>query len=545
MQWISLIVAGFVLVASLAGAAGPALAQSDDMVTLTIEVVNPSTNQRLGGVTLLATWDGGESRATTASNGMVFIDVPEAASVEITPDDPSYTRNEPYFIRVATEREHTIEVFRKADIDVSVRDAEGPVANARVALSQDGIEAVSGRTDTDGQFRSGTIAQGRYTVTVVKAGYYRTTQDVIVAGSPEETVQIERGRVDYDVVVEDPHFDPAEPVSNATVSIEGAGESVTDDRGSTASLLPVNSELEVTVSKEGYESVTRTVTTNESAGSLAFELSREPGLSLTALNERTVVGEMVPVEVTNAYGEPASGVTILVDGEAVAQTDQNGRATVRIEEPGDRSLQARRGGTTSESVTVRGIGEGGATESGATTDAGDQMTGTETDDGSGGAATGLLGPIVVLVGLLVVLALGVLYWRRREARSADPSAWADDPLASTERSGGVGFGDDTEPRTSADAEADTSDDSESERGASEPSTDDTRADAQRESGAAVDTEADAGEPDDAGADAEVPDETEADAGEPDDTEADAEEPDETGADAGEPDETGSDDDEEK
>jgi hypothetical protein len=545
MQWISLIVAGFVLVASLAGAAGPALAQSDDMVTLTIEVVNPSTNQRLGGVTLLATWDGGESRATTASNGMVFIDVPEAASVEITPDDPSYTRNEPYFIRVATEREHTIEVFRKADIDVSVRDAEGPVANARVALSQDGIEAVSGRTDTDGQFRSGTIAQGRYTVTVVKAGYYRTTQDVIVAGSPEETVQIERGRVDYDVVVEDPHFDPAEPVSNATVSIEGAGESVTDDRGSTASLLPVNSELEVTVSKEGYESVTRTVTTNESAGSLAFELSREPGLSLTALNERTVVGEMVPVEVTNAYGEPASGVTILVDGEAVAQTDQNGRATVRIEEPGDRSLQARRGGTTSESVTVRGIGEGGATESGATTDAGDQMTGTETDDGSGGAATGLLGPIVVLVGLLVVLALGVLYWRRREARSADPSAWADDPLASTERSGGVGFGDDTEPRTSADAEADTSDDSESERGASEPSTDDTRADAQRESGAAVDTEADAGEPDDSEADAEEPDETGADAGEPDDTEADAEEPDETGADAGEPDETGSDDDEEK
>ncbi|WP_136590185.1 carboxypeptidase regulatory-like domain-containing protein [Salinigranum halophilum] len=525
MQRISLIVAGFVLVASLAGAAGPALAQSDDMVTLTIEVVNPSTNQRLGGVTLLATWDGGESRATTASNGMVFIDVPEAASVEITPDDPSYTRNEPYFIRVATEREHTIEVFRKADIDVSVRDAEGPVADARVALSQDGIEAVSGRTDTDGQFRSGTIAQGRYTVTVVKAGYYRTTQDVIVAGSPEETVQIERGRVDYDILVEDPHFDPAEPVSNATVSIEGAGESVTDDRGSTASLLPVNSELEVTVSKEGYESVTRTVTTNESAGSLAFELSREPGLSLTALNERTVVGEMVPVEVTNAYGEPASGVTILVDGEAVAQTDQNGRATVRIEEPGDRSLQARRGGTTSESVTVRGIGEGGATESGATTDAGDQMTGTETDDGSGGAATGLLGPIVALVGLLVVLALGVLYWRRREARSADPSAWADDPLASTERSGGVGFGDDTEPRTPADAEADTSDDSESERGASEPSTDDAGADAQRESGAAVDTEADAGEPDD--------------------TEADAEEPDETEADAGEPDETGSDDDEEK
>lgn len=448
MQRTTLFVVGLVLTASLAGAAGPALAQSDDdVVTLTIEVVNPSTNQRLGGVTLVATWDGGgESRVTTASNGRVFIDVPEAASVEITPDDASYTRNDPYRIRVATEREHTIEVFRKADLDVVVDDAEGPVEDARVALAQDGIEVVSGRTDADGLFQSGTVAQGRYTLTAVKPGYYRFTEEVIVAGSPEETVRIERGRVDYDIVVEDPHFDPAEPVSDATVSIDGVGEFQTDQRGGAAVLLPVNSEVEIDVSKDGYETVTRTASVNESAGSVAFDISREPSLSLTALNERVVVGEVVPVEVTNAYGEPASGVAILVDGERVARTDSNGRATVRIQESGDRSIQARQGETTSASVTIRGIGEGSEGGEGAQTATAQETTAATTApaEGSGSSPLTTYGPIVAaIVGLLVVLGLVALYWRRRKDRTADPSAWADDPLEPTGSAGSVGFDDDT------------------------------------------------------------------------------------------------------
>ncbi|AUV82300.1 hypothetical protein C2R22_12140 [Salinigranum rubrum] len=426
MQRNALIVAGLVVVASLAGAPGTALAQSDDeLVTLTIEVVNPSSNQRLGGVTLVATWNGGEERVTTASNGQALIDVPEAATVEITTDDDQYTRNEPYRIRVATERSHTIEVSRKADLDVVVNDAEGPVANARVTLSQDGVEVVSGRTDSDGLYQSGTVAQGEYTLAVVKPGYYRTTQDIVVAGSPERTVSIERGRVDYDVVVEDPHFDPARPVADATVSVQGVGEVQTDDNGAATQLLPVNSRLEVTVSKEGYETATETVTTNESESSLVFELSREATLSLTPVNTRVVVGEVVPVEVTNAYGEPASGVTVRLDGEAVARTDENGRATVRIESGGEHELTARGGGATSEAVTVRGVGEGGETATAETQETTEPETTRATTAPAGDSGPSPLttfGPLVVVV-LLIAVGAAYLYRRRRDDA---PNPWADD-----------------------------------------------------------------------------------------------------------------------
>jgi hypothetical protein len=355
MQRRALIVVGVVVVASLVGAVGTGAAQSDeDFVTLTIEVVT-SSNQNPGGVTLVATWDDGETTVTTAANGMALVDVPQGATVEITVDDDEYTRNEPYRIRVATERSHTIDIARQADLDVVVTDAEGPVADALVTLRQDGAVVADGRTDDEGRFSSGTIAQGRYNVSVFKTRYYRTNTSVLVAGSPERTVSIERGRVDYDFLVEDTHFDPAQPVSDATVEVQGVGDLVTDSRGTATPLLPVNSDVEVTVSKEGYESTTRTIAVDESAGSASFAISREPSLSLTTLNRQIVVGEVVSVEVTNAYDEPAANAAILVDGEPAVQTDADGEATVTIESTGEHDLQARRGGTTSNTVTVTGV----------------------------------------------------------------------------------------------------------------------------------------------------------------------------------------------
>ena len=421
-----LLAVGVVVAAALAGASGSAVAQSDEeLVTLTVEVVVPSSNERVGGVTLVAEWDGGQSTVTTASNGMALIDVPRGANVDITVQSAEYTRNSPYNIRVATEKEHTIEVARKAELDVVVTDAEGPVADASVVLRKDGVAVVNGRTDANGGFQSGTIEQGQYTVSVVKSGYYRTTENFIVAGSPERSVRIERGRVDYDIVVEDPHFDPAQPVSDATVSIEGVGTVSTNEDGAAAPLVPVNSRVRIQVSKDGYETATEVVTVNESTGSVSFSISREPSLSVSTLNERIVVGEVVAVEVTNAYGEPTAGVELLLDGERVAETDGNGEATVRITEPGEHELQARRGGTTSTTVTVRGVGEGGG-ETDAAAQTTDVPPATETattmSDESGSGLGGLLGPLLALVVLVALVALVVVYRRRSRNRG---DSWTD------------------------------------------------------------------------------------------------------------------------
>jgi hypothetical protein len=425
MQRSALIVVGVVILASLVGAVGSGAAQSDeDLVTLTLDTVVESSNQQVGGVTLVVSWDdGGQERVTTRSNGQALVDVPEGATVEITLDDDEYTRNEPYRIRVATEKQHTIGVSRQADVDVVVRDEEGPVADARVALVQDGETVVRGRTDGDGRFNSGIIAQGTYRISAVKPGYYETVNEEVIAGSPEKTVRIERGRVDYDILVEDPHFDTAEPVPEATVTIRGVGELTTDDRGSAATLLPVNTDVEFVVSKDGYETTSRTVSVGEGTGTAIFEISRNSSLSLTAVNQRIVVGEVVPVEVTNAYGEPAEGVTVLYDGDSVGRTNAEGRLTVRVESTGEHQIRARRGQTTSETVTVTGISAEAAT---AATDAEQEQpteSGTTVADDSGllpGGLTSLLlaAALVVVVLLLVVL---VLFLRRRNEPEPDPA----------------------------------------------------------------------------------------------------------------------------
>lgn len=452
MEWTTRFVVALVVLGALAGASTPAAAQSDEtIVTMTIEVVNPSSNQVLGGVDLVATWeDGGRAEATTASNGKAFIDVPEAATVEVVVDDDQYTRNEPYRIQVAVEREYTIDAYGQADLDVVVEDAEGPVEDARVVLSQDDDIVVSGLTTESGLFRSGTIAQGEYDLRVVRPGYYATTRAVIVAGSPEETVTIERGRVDYDIVVEDPYFDPAEGVTAATVRVDGVGQFETDSRGATAALLPVNSDVTIETTKPGYETATRTISVDESEGSVVLSISREPALSLSALNQRIVVGEVVPVEVTNAYGEPAADVAILVDGEVVTRTDDDGRATVPIQEAGERTLQARRGSTTSESVTIQGIGEGSgeSTTTAPETDTPAEQSATTEASGSGfapGSILEALGPVfsivalgVALVALVAVLVLALLY-RRRSSGSSDDD-WTDGEGVDISGGGGGGGG---------------------------------------------------------------------------------------------------------
>jgi hypothetical protein len=445
-------------------------------------VVVPSSNERLGGVTLVASWEDGETRATTASNGKVFMDVPRGASVEITLDDPEYTRNQPYRIRVATEKEHTIEVARKAEVDVVVSDAEGPIADANVVLRQDDTAVVTGRTDANGVFQSGTIEQGRYTVSVVKSGYYQTTREIIVAGSPERSVTIERGRVDYDVVVEDDHFDPAEPVADATVSIERVGDLTTDGRGAVATLLPVNSELRVQVSKDGYETTTRTVSVDESRGSLTLSISREPSLSLTAVNERVVAGEVVPIEVTNAYGEPAADVELLLDGDPVGRTDANGEATVRIDEPGDHDIQARRGGTTSETVTVRGIGEGSSETQQTETEAAVETTAVRTTETAGDGGFGFRSLLTTVVPLALLLALGVVIALVIVRRRGIPE-WREPTSEADSDTGGVTLGgsdDATGPRAGDETRSDTGGEERSNTGGEERS--DTGGEERRDAG---------------------------------------------------------------
>ncbi|MFB6096328.1 MAG: carboxypeptidase-like regulatory domain-containing protein [Haloferacaceae archaeon] len=395
------------LVLSLLAPAGAVAAETGDPVTLTISVVDQS-GAPVGDAELTATWENGSTTETTASNGKAFVDVPKDATVEITISHPEYIRNHAYVVENATERDVEVAVSRRGELRVVVDDANGAVADARVILRMDGRIAVSGTTDGDGVYESGDVERGDYTVSVVKPGYFRNTTSVTVDDSARTRLLIERGSVTLTVVVRDPHFSPAKPVGGATVAIDSVGQFTTLPEGKASVSVPVNTDLSIEVTKEGYEEVSHDVSVRESDHRENVSLSRVPSISIEPVNRRVVAGEKVVVAVTDEYGTPVEGATVTLDGDSVGETDGNGQLGVAVEETGDHTLVARASGLRSEGVTVTAIAADGETATPTSTPT-DSSTDTPTSTGVGGPG---FTPATALLAL-VLAALAVAFVRRR------------------------------------------------------------------------------------------------------------------------------------
>jgi hypothetical protein len=385
-------------------AATTVAAQSTGPVTLTVSVVDQN-GETISDAELTATWENGSTTETTASNGRAFIDVERGANVTVSLSHPEYIRNRPFVVRNATERDVTIPAHRRGQLSVAVADDSGDVADARVVLRQNGRFVSQASTDEDGAIASGPIEQGTYTVAVVKPGYFRNTTTVEVGASTRTRIPIERGTVSLTVAVRDPHFSPPRPVSNATVSIASIGQLQTLADGGARVSVPVNTELSITVGKEGYDDVTERVRVEESDLRVNFSANRTPSLRLESINTRVVAGERLGVSVVDEYSEPVEGATVLLDGEAVSSTDADGRAAVTVEEPGNHTLAAEKEGVDSSPVTIRAIPEDGETATPTQT-----PTATEASPGSGSSTPGFT-PLTAILALSVSLA--ILALRRR------------------------------------------------------------------------------------------------------------------------------------
>lgn len=399
-----LLLTGVLLLA--AGAPGGTVGASTgstDVVTLTVTVVG-ADGERVGGADLTATWDGGTSSATTASNGKAFLDVETGAEVELTVDHPDYIRNHPFVVEEASERDVTVPVARRGQLRVSAVDSAGPVSNAEVTVRMDGRIAASGQTGADGTFATGDIEQGDYSVSVVKPGYYRNTTTVTVAGENETHVAIERGSVTLTVTVHDPHFDPPEPVSDAQVSIASIGQFRTLPEGRATVGVPVNTPLTIAVTKSDYETVRHDVRVRESALTENVSLRRTPNITISPVNRRVVAGERVVVEVADEYGDPVAGATVSLDGESVGETDAGGQLAVRIESSGEHTLVASAENLESAPATVTAIREGG--ESATPTETVTTTTTSATTEAGGSGFS-------VLLALVALAALALVGSRRR------------------------------------------------------------------------------------------------------------------------------------
>jgi PGF-CTERM protein len=393
----------FVATIAIGGAAG----QVTDPVTLTVSVVDQE-GDAVGSTTVEAEWETdsdetGTASGTTASNGKVFIDVPEGSSVELDVDDDTYVRNRPLKVDDASARDVELGVSRSGTATVSVVDGENrPQSDARVTVRQDGRTVDRGETDDDGSYETARLERGTYDVTVVKPGYFEAERDVTVSADAEVTVTIEQGTVTLTVRALDDHFDPPRPIETGSVrvssSVYNAELTLTDG---TASLnVPVNVAYDVEVVKDGYDASTERVRVRESPTSVNATAQRTRALSVTPANERVLVGETTRVTVRNAYDEPAAGVTVQIDGEAVGETDDRGELDVLISAAENRTIAAEDGDVQSDPVTVEGVDT--AAEADPDTD-GSDGTG---DDGSGDTDDGVPGFGVVPAVLALLAAAG-------------------------------------------------------------------------------------------------------------------------------------------
>ncbi|WP_435100013.1 carboxypeptidase regulatory-like domain-containing protein [Halorubrum sp. N11] len=405
-----------VLIAAALAAGGAAGAD----VTFTVSVVDQD-GESIGGVDVVATWETESNetrttRGTTASNGKVFLDVPEDATVELDVDDDTYIRNRPLAVEEASESEIELAVSRSGTATVSVVDAQDrPQPDARVRLREGGRTVDRGRTDESGTFTSSRLERGAYTLRVVKPGFFETTQEVNVSGESDATVEIESGTVTLDIRVFDDHFDPPAEIETGAIQVRSSvydGE-VTVTEGAVSLNVPVNAEYTAEVVKDGYDPDPETISVRESDVSTNVTAQRTPTLAITTANERVLVGETTRVSVRNAYDEPVEGATIEVDGTAVGETDDRGELAVPIEAAGEREVVATDGGVSSESIAIVGVDEDGnaneTEDTNETDDANETNDSGETDDGSPG-----FGVLVAVVALLGAVAVG----SRRGDRSA-------------------------------------------------------------------------------------------------------------------------------
>lgn len=385
--------------------AGTAAAQSQ--VTLTVTVVDQDGDP-LSGIDISATWDdgaGGPVNETTRANGQVLMDVPEGANVTLQIDDDEYVRNVPYVVEDAETESIEVAVSESATATVNAVNADGqPAENARIRLYKDGNYAVDRNAGSDGTITTQPIEEGEYSVIVTKPGFYRNLTTVSITGETTTSVQISEGSTLLQAEVVDNHFDDPRPIRDATIRVESNsgfdGTVPTLSDGTASVSVPVNDRYDVTVTKDGYETVERRVSVAEDQKSIDVDIRRTPEITLSPDNRQVVVGATARLTLTDEYDEPVANATVTRNGTEVGQTDADGEITATVPTAGNVTFTATSGDlTTTTNITAFEPGEEPTDETVTTPE--QTQTETETTDGSGPGFTVAL----TLAALLVVTAL--------------------------------------------------------------------------------------------------------------------------------------------
>lgn len=407
MRWS---LARVVVLVVLVGVITPAVTggvTAQEQTTATVTVVDQA-GERVGDVDLRVVWNNGEGseNVTTRANGQALVDVPAGATVQIRVTDEEYLRNSPAVFFGVDGGELEVEVSLPGTARVTATDSAGQVEGATARLSGQGTIRTAD-TGVDGLAVLGPVERGEYDLRVSEPGYLTNSTAVTLDGAVNRTITLREADRQLTVRVVDDKFDPPRTLSEATVEIEGVATLTTGSNGQRGTTVAVNTDYEMTATKDGYESVTRTVSVVESAESVTLAVQREEAISVAVTAQRVLLGETTELTVTDEYGQPVAGATVSVDGTERGQTDNQGTYDLTVDSAGNRTVTVSADGLLT-SATIEGVEAAAPETPTATATQTDTATPTETAAAGGGSpgfgVTAVLAALVALAGFVLARA---------------------------------------------------------------------------------------------------------------------------------------------
>jgi hypothetical protein len=380
---------------------------AQEQTTATVTVVDQA-GERVGDVDLRVVWNNGEGseNVTTRANGQALVDVPAGATVQIRVTDEEYLRNSPAVFFGVDGGELEVEVSLPGTARVTATDSAGQVEGATARLSGQGTIRTAD-TGVDGLAVLGPVERGEYDLRVSEPGYLTNSTAVTLDGAVNRTITLREADRQLTVRVVDDKFDPPRTLSEATVEIEGVATLTTGSNGQRGTTVAVNTDYEMTATKDGYESVTRTVSVVESAESVTLAVQREEAISVAVTAQRVLLGETTELTVTDEYGQPVAGATVSVDGTERGQTDNQGTYDLTVDSAGNRTVTVSADGLLT-SATIEGVEAAAPETPTATATQTDTATPTETAAAGGGSpgfgVTAVLAALVALAGFVLARA---------------------------------------------------------------------------------------------------------------------------------------------
>lgn len=407
MRWS---LARVVVLVVLVGVITPAVTggvTAQEQTTATVTVVDQA-GERVGDVDLRVVWNNGEGseNVTTRANGQALVDVPAGATVQIRVTDEEYLRNSPAVFFGVDGGELEVEVSLPGTARVTATDSAGQVEGATARLSGQGTIRTAD-TGVDGLAVLGPVERGEYDLRVSEPGYLTNSTAVTLDGAVNRTITLREADRQLTVRVVDDKFDPPRTLSEATVEVEGVATLTTGSNGQRGTTVAVNTDYEMTATKDGYESVTRTVSVVESAESVTLAVQREEAISVAVTAQRVLLGETTELTVTDEYGQPVAGATVSVDGTERGQTDNQGTYDLTVDSAGNRTVTVSADGLLT-SATIEGVEAAAPETPTATATQTDTATPTETAAAGGGSpgfgVTAVLAALVALAGFVLARA---------------------------------------------------------------------------------------------------------------------------------------------